>query len=660
MRKYIAALLAAATLFTCTACGQKEEVITDSTPNNNVTVQPTLFTVGDVFYDIYTNAGCTGEDGDEDILNEYLGNYDLSVDSVILELEGSASTSIPLSRLLGDIGVKMSEVDWSTVSEVYTIPVFSDISSPTVNTTTKLTLTSDGDEFVDIISHYGVVDYWNLLTATYPDVDITADRPDESFITKLLYDWSTPDVESLYPDTCKYVADNTLEVKLNSSTNSYYSVATRNGFRHVSFYPYNSGKDGYLYMRDNFSTSDIPLWQAYFCAYAAYLQGEFDVSVTSGVINSTTDGVEIWWSPSTGYTLSLAVYESGLVRITHGTDDRYSDYIDEVTDVGGSASSTVKNALQDKLGSEFSMSSSVFESLVSLAQVMELPCADINLTASSDTLDKDTMRDWLDAAAIFNSYLKAVDKAHQSSITPYEFSVHLIDFACIGRDADTVTELKGLTELIASHAGETDPMSTASDINPDIINDYSNFTDQLLDTVGSKSYFMIEGYNSFMTNITYVYAGEDKTDEVEAGILALHENSYMSNLAEVIFINTINDTDFRDAFDGDYSTTDQNRVLSILDCINTYSFTSDSSVTSIVDCIMAWFAFGKSSVTSDNLYSINTAALADYATTPVKELVNDTELLSILTNIMNEAIVYADVQGGGTGTDIAKALLRKE
>ena len=651
MRKYIAALMAAVTVLSLSACGQKEEVQGMDYTISDVEVSPTLYTVGSAFDMVYSTAGY---EDDISVFNEYLNGFDTDINALILELEGNPSTSITLSRILGNSGIKMSEVDWSTAYEIYDMPGFKDVSTPVVDTNVKLTLTPDRDKFVDIISHYGVVEYWNLLTATYPGIDVTVDRPDESFVDKLLYEWTIPDVESLYKDTVKKFNDSNLEVKLNSSTNSYYGIAKRNGFHYVSYYPYNSGKDGYIYMRDSFANSDIPLWQAYFCAYAAYLQGEYDVSVTSGVINNTTDGVEIWWSPSTGFTLSLYVYESGLIRITYGTDNRYSEYIDDVTDIGGSSSSTVKTALQSKLSSEFSMTTDTFESLITVAQVFNLPCAQVDFNSDASNLDKAMMQNWLDAAAIFNSYLKAVDSAHQSTITPYEFSIHLADFVCIGRSADEVTDIKFQQNLISTYADDEYPMSTAADVKPNIINDYQMFTDSLLDIVGSKSYFMIEGYNSFMTNITYVSKGEDRSEEITNSLQSLPSATLRT--AEAVFGKVCSEKDFVDAVDGDFDDVDQSRVLNIIECLEEYSFTDESTIPEAVECILEWLAYGRSSVTKDNIYSIDKSELSTISDICVGDIFPASDIHSVILPIFDEAIGYIEVQGDGDGEDIIRQL----
>lgn len=649
MKKFLAILIVGSLLLTV-GCGNGEETSV-TTPTGEVEIEPTLYTVGDAMDRVYMAAGCVGDDTDADTITVYLASYGTTPTDLLTELETSPSTSITLARLFKDSGISMSEVDWSTVNDIYDFAGFSS-KSPVVDTNIDLTLTADRDEFVDIITHYGVADYWNKLNQTYGTDNISVDRPDETLVSDLLNNLSIQDVLSKYPSTCKIINDNTIEMKVNAGSKSYYELARRNGYKYVSFYPYNDDGSGALYMRNTYGESPVPLWEVYFCAYMSYLQTSMNVTATNGVVNNTTDGIEIWWSPSTGYTVSLYVYESGLIRLTYGTDDRYTEYIDDMTTVDGDKALTVKAAVKDKISGEFSMSDSSFETFITLAQVFNLPCASGDLNGSSEELSQEEMQEWLDAAAIFNSYLKAVDKAYQTDITAYEFSTHLVDFASIGRTNAEVSTLRGCLDLISSEASNTSPMSGNHDTTIDL---YREFTDAVLNTVGSKSYFMLENYNAFLTNISYTFSGTDKSDEIATQFTDIKSNPVLFSTMKAVF-DDYSGGDISLAESGMYSSIKQNRMLDILSCVSSNQLYSTSTVADIQSTLFSWFTYGRSDVTAENIASVDISSLTDYNIFTIEELKRSTDAQNALSSVLDSAIKYTDMGAYVSGKTIVQAI----
>lgn len=648
MKKFLAILIVSSLLLT-TGCGKNEE---ESLPTTGeVVVEPTLYTVGEVMNDVYNAAGCVGDDTDAATINAYLESLGTTPADFLSELETNPDTSITIARVLRPLGYSMTEVDWSTASDIYDFAGFSS-GSPTVATNVDLVLTADRKEFVDIITHYGVADYWNKLSASYNTDNVVIDRPDESLVDDMLKKLSIQDVLSKYPSSCKIISDNTIEMKVNTNSKSYYELARRNGYKYVSFYPYNDDGSGQLYMRNLYGDSPVPLWEVYFCAYMSYLQSSMGVTATNGVVNNTEDGIEIWWSPSTGYTVSLYVYESGLIRLTYGTDDRYTEYIDNVTSVNSDDAITVKAAVKDKISSEFSMSDASFNMLVTLAQVFNLPCAEGDLTRPSTELSQDDMQGWLDAAAIFNSYLKAVDKAYQSDITPYEFSTHLVDFANIGRNSVDTTAIRACLEIINEEADDTTPMSGNHDA---VIDLYKQFTDQLLECVGSTSYFMIENYNGFLTNISYVYGGTDRSKEISSQLSKIRDNTVLYNTVLAVFDKYM-DGDISIAAKGNLSSINQSRMLDTLDAVSGNEIYSTSTVAEIRTVIFAWLTYGRSDITKQNINAVDVSGLTDYNSLTIQELRNNNDAQTALGTVLANAIKYTDMAVYVTGTDIVKAL----
>ena len=122
MRKHIAVVLAAITLLTCAGCNNTEgNVPSESvTPDNTVEFESSLYTVGSALDAVYSAAGytydyATTEEG-ERVLEEYLSNCGTTLDLLIDEFDEDKdpSTSLVVAQVLGSVGIKSSEVDWST------------------------------------------------------------------------------------------------------------------------------------------------------------------------------------------------------------------------------------------------------------------------------------------------------------------------------------------------------------------------------------------------------------------------------------------------------------------------------------------------------------------------------------------------------------------
>lgn len=647
MKKFLATMLVCSLLLT-TGCGGGEE----STPTTEVVVEPTLYTVGSAMDLVYADAGCSGDEGDEALITAYLESFGTTPSDFLSEMETNPSTSMTIARILKASGVSMSEVDWGTVEDIYGFAGFGS-KLPTVDTDVELMLTADRDKFIEIITHYGVADYWNKLTSLYKSEDLSVDRPDEKLLNDMLNELSIQDVLSKYSSTCNIISDGTIEMKVNSGSKSYYEIAIRNGHKYVSFYPYNDDGTGALNMRDPYSNSDIPMWQVYFCAYMSYLQTSAGVSATNGVVNNTENGIEIWWSPSTGYTVSLYVYESGLIRLTYGTDDRYSDYIDDLTSVDSGSATTVKAAVKDKICSEFNMSNSTFDTFVTMAQVFNLPCAIVDLNASADTLSQESMQQWLDAAAIFNSYLRAVDKSYQADITAYEFSDHLVDFASVGRDNSDKMLITGTIGDLTGESLDTKPMSEQDGSKIDI---YKKFTDDLLEAVGSKSYFMIENYNAFLTNITYVFKGADRSEELATLVQEISQNTMLTEVARTVY-DSYSDNNISTVLGGNFSNIDQSRVLDILSCVKDNTFSNTSTVGEVQRALFKWFTYGRSSVTAENINSVDLSKLEQYSNMTLPELYSSRDAQDEFAKVLDKAIKFTDLGVYTNGTMIVKTIV---
>lgn len=650
MKKFLALTIVCSLLLT-TGCGNGDEPSSTEQPNE-VVVEPTLYSIGSAMDLVYADAGCTGDEDDAEVITKYLESFGTTPKDFLTELETNPSTSTTIARILKASGISMSEVDWSSVDEIYEFAGFN-TTTPIVDTDVELVLTADRDKFVDIVTHYGVADYWNKLNSLYESVDVSIDRPDETLLNDMLNEWSIQDVMSKFPSTCRIIDDNTIEVKVNDGSKSYYEMARRNEHKYVSFYPYNDDGSGALYMRNTYEESEVPLWEVYFCAYMSYLQSSTGVSATNGVVNNTEDGIEIWWSPSTGYTVSLYVYESGLIRLTYGTDDRYSDYIDDITSVDSGSSTTVKAAVKDKICSEFNMSNTTFDTFVTMAQVFNLPCASCDLNAPADTLSQESMQQWLDAAAIFNTYLRAVDKAYQTDITAYEFSIHLADFAAIGRDASDRLRITGTTEAISEESTDYKSMSEQDGSKVDV---YKQFTDDLLNAVGSKSYFMIENYNAFLTNITYVFSGTDRSEEIATKMQAFKDNEVLLAATQIVF-DKYTKNDISSAIAGNYSNVDQSRLIDILSCVESNYFYNSSTVGDVQRALFNWLTYGRSDVTAENINSVDVSTLSDYENYTLQELKANRSAQDTFASILNKAIKFTDLGVYTSGAEIVKSLI---
>ena len=659
MRKHIAVVLAAITLLTCAGCNNTEgNVPSESvTPDNTVEFESSLYTVGSALDAVYSAAGytydyATTEEG-EKVLEEYLSNCGTTLDLLIDEFDEDKdpSTSLVVAQVLGSVGIKSSEVDWSTRSDAFTMPHFMRDVAVTVS------ITQDRDEFVKLIKERGVTDYLMLIREVVGDKLPTPPRADTSFMRKMAKELSIQDVFTQYMSTSNYIDSDTIMFKTSQSTASAYELVRRDEHMYASFYPTVSGKNNDpVYMLDKCEGTDIPLWQIYFCIYAYDLQSTLDLSVSDGIINTTNDGIEIWWSPETGETVELDVYESGLIRIVYGTDDRYLNYLEDVNEEI-EAGVTIKDTLRNKLRSDYDISDNTFESLVVLAKVFNLPCAQVDRNLPAAKLSNEDLKEWYDATDIFVHYLYVISGSGQESITPYEFSKQLVAFASIGQSSTAIQELVYCMNDIQSEASKVDSMAVASANDPSIMDTYLAFTTKVLDIVGSKSYFLIEGYNSLISNVTYVSTSSDRSVEIAERLTAIEENyPKMYNSLVYTFVDICDNKDVGKLLNGQIFDIDQEWALEFITVLEATTFTDDSVYETVLNSVFTWLSYGRSQVTIENISYIDLSSVSESMGIGMSNLLTNKELQTNTATIIDQAIGYADTEGSGTGDGLVKII----
>ena len=665
MRKHIATILVAALILSFAGCNNAEDgnintntstAIEDESPQD-VEVEANLYSVGSILADVYSAAGYTydyqsTEEG-EKVLEDYLSNCGTTLDDFVNEFgtDKDPSTSLIVARVLGSIGVSSSEVDWSTASEAMEMPHFlRDVS-------VSVSITQDRDDFVKQIKTHGVTDYLLLIREMVGDKLPTPPRADTGFMRKMAKELSIQDVFTQYMSTSNYIDSNTIMFKVSQTSTSSYELVRRNEHMYASFYPTIGGKgNAPVYMLDKVEGTDIPLWQVYFCLYAYDLQSTLNLSVTDGIVNTTNDGVEIWWSPETGETIELDVYESGLIRIVYGTDDRYINYLEDVNE-DVTSGTTIKDALRKKLGEDFDITDNTFESLIVMAKVFNLPCAQINLDLPSSKLTAEEIKEWYDATDTFVNHLYVISGRGRDSITQYEFSKHLISFASIGQKSPTIQELVLIMNDIQVEASKVDSMAVAAENNPAILDTYFAFTTKILDTVGSKSYFMLEGYNSLVTNITYVAPNNDKSIEIIERLTAIEENYPIMHKALVYTFDSIcNNSDVKKLLNGQLDSIDQAWALEFITLLESTTFSENSVYESMLNAVFTWLSYGRSEVTIENIAHIDMFNVSNFLGKSLSNILTEGDPKEATAEVIDKAISFADVKGSGDGEGLVKII----
>lgn len=657
MKKQFIAILLSTCILLLSGCGDKNA--TSSKPSE-VDVKPSLYSAYDAFDTVITAAGYYDSTNGRQLVEQYLAKYGYTLSQLKLDLQQNPSTNVKIAEILNSVQLKISEIDWSTVRAVYDLPVFTDTGSTTEVDTAGLYLTNDHEEFITMMKKYGYKQYKKLLSGIGPISDLVSSVPDLDLIEDTLTQYSPMDILTMYSAKAKMIDANTVEFKPVPNKSYFYEFARRNGFKYVTFYPSVAGDDNSpVYMRNPYGTSeDIPTWQAYFILYADYLYTKMDLDVSNAIYNVTNDGIECWWSPSTGRTVELDVYASGLIRLIFGNDDRYEEYQNSTEEPStDTQNKTIRAFIYDKLNSEFDINNSDFNTLVTMCKVFYLPCANIDLNKPSTELTTFQMQGWLDAASIYSNYLS---KSKMQKLTPYVYSKYLVDFANIGRNDQNITDLLSMCEQDAENPN---PISNAATVNPAIIDIYKQFTDKLLEAVGSKSTFLIEGYNAIITNIEFVGDNSSELNSLKTEIEQIQNTQpLIYTLGKEVYGKALANNDMLLLYAGDLSIIeDTTTTLNILKQMQSAALTEETTLGDATQILLNWIAYGRSPVTKQNIQTIDKAPIAEWTVMPLKELSRNTAARKALASLLDEAIAFADTGSSsvGSGNSIAEILIPK-
>lgn len=648
MRKIIALSLVLATMVTLTGCGEEEKETShpqsETSSSAEVNVRPNLYSVYDAFDTILAESGYYDEG--KTAFDDYLSKYELTLATLKTELQRDPSKNLAISKMLSDVGIMPSEVDWDTVSEVYELEVFKKAIQSSGNST--LYLTADRDEFVTMIRQFGYDPYFKLIKENVNELGIRVPVPDDEIVDKMLSELSPMDLLSIYPATSRIIDENTIELKKTVDAKAFYELARRNGYRYVSYYPTISGEDNTpVYMRDNVEGLDVPLWQAYCLTYCEVLYSKYNLSPKNAVFNVTNDGVEMWWSPSTGKTIELDVYESGLIRIVFGNDDRLEEYQQDITEAPEDTSpATAYSTIKDKLSSEYSFSTADFETFVAMVKIFDLPCGRIRLYGSADELNSTLMGQWIDAAVTYSTFLSS---SRMMNITPYQYSEYLVKFVNTGRDDPNVTAALDIVEVDKDNPNS---LATAASINPMLLDLYKQFTDRLLYAVNSNQQFLLSGYNSYVTSVEYIDEDALKFSDVKAQLDTVRDGSLLTyDMGREVFCNALGNEPLTSIYDNDEITSPSalGKAQDTISLMGSTSFSKDMSVSQALDLLMRWIGDGRSSITKNNLASIDRSSVNEWASLTLEEVESKGDAKKAMAAIVQEALNYADTDGRITG-----------